>query len=245
LVFKARQKIEKQKLTGLTPASEELAPLNSQKCSVVVRAQFKNARMKIAVRVLMKRPSMKKICIVIGLAICSLNCFSQIIDLKNDKLWIDLGIGSYYAFEESDGFSDYISVNLYKDSVLYKIRFLNYDEFNLFGPSPSEEFYDIGMMIGKGFSGKYAQILFSGGLGVTGGIKRGKLLYTEPSGDFSIDDPRHFDSDRFITPSIPLEIDVLFKPIKYLGAGVSLFGNLNLKQPMYGFAIKFSIGKMR
>jgi len=34
-------------------------------------------------------------------------------------------------------------------------------------------------------------------------------------------------------------------PIKYLGVGVSLFGDLNLKRPMYGFVFKFGLGKLR
>lgn len=188
---------------------------------------------------------MKKFIIIFGLSIFSIQSYSQIVDFSKDKFWIDLGMGNYRSFEKSDGFTGYISANLYKDSVLYKIRYQGYEEFNPFGPHPLEEFYDIGVMLGKGFSGKYAQILFSCGLGVTGGAVRGKLLYTEPSGDFNIYDPRHFDSDRFIAPSIPLEVDVLFKPIKYLGAGVCLYGNLNLKQPMYGFVIKVAIGKLR
>ncbi len=188
---------------------------------------------------------MKKFIIFIGLSIFSIQSFSQIVDFSKDKFWIDLGMGSYRSFDKTDGFTGYISANLYKDSLLYKVRYQAYEEFNLFGPHPSEEFYDIGIMLGKGFSGKYSHILFSCGLGVTGGTMRGKLLYTEPTGDFSINDPRHFEGDRFITPSIPLEIDILFKPVKYLGAGVIFYGNLNFKQPMYGFVIRVGIGKLR
>jgi hypothetical protein len=88
--------------------------------------------------------------------------------------------------------------------------------------------------------------MFSGGLGITGGIKRGDLLYTEPStGWFNIADGRRFEKDQFISPSIPLEIDLLFKPIKFLGVGFSLFGDLNFNRPMYGVALKLGIGQLR
>jgi len=190
---------------------------------------------------------MKKIGIIlIGLTSLLQTGFSQIVDFKKDQYWIDAGFGSYYSTDQTDGFTWNLGVNLISDNTLYKLRFLNQQEFKIFGPGPLEESYSVGMMIGKGFKGKYIQILFSGGLGITGGIKRGKLLYTEPSsGWFDIGDPRHFEKERFISPSIPLEIDLLIKPIKYLGAGVTLFGDLNLKRPMYGFVLKFGLGKMR
>jgi len=190
---------------------------------------------------------MKRIGILIIGFICLFQVgYTQVIDLEKDKYWIDAGFGSYYSTEHTDGFTWNFGVNLIFDSTLYKLRFLNQQEFDLFGPDPLEEFYSVGMMIGKGFAGKFVQIQFSGGLGITGGIKRGELLYTEPSsGWFDIGDPRHFERDRFISPSIPLEIDILIMPIKYLGVGVSLFGDLNLKRPMYGFVFKFGLGKLR
>jgi hypothetical protein len=181
-----------------------------------------------------------------GLIFYTLSGYSQIIDFKNDKYWIDAGVGGYYSTDLTDGLAWNLSVNMINDSTLYKVRFLNLQEFQLFGPDPLEEFYSVGMMVGKGFSGKYIQVFFSGGLGVTGGIKRGKLIYTEPGqGWFDLSGPGHYEKERFILPSIPLEIDMLIKPIKNLGAGITLFGDLNWARPMYGFIFKFAIGKLR
>ena len=188
---------------------------------------------------------MKKLNLFIVFAIFSFNSFSQIIDYKNDKLWIDVGLGRYYSNSDFEGFTSNISINLMKENLLYKIRNLNYTEFNVFWPTPDEKFNEVGLMIGKGFSGKFTHVLLSGGLGITEGTKRRKYLYTEPNGDFNIHDSRHYESDHFITPSLPIEIEVMFKPVSFIGAGVSLFGNLNFETPVYGFMCKFSIGKMR
>jgi len=184
--------------------------------------------------------------LIIGLFILSISGSSQIIDFKNDKYWIDAGLGNYYSTSNTDGFTWNLGFNLIHDSKLYKVRFLNNKEFQLFSPDPLEEFNSVGILIGKGFSGKYIQIQFSGGLGVTSGLKRGKLLYTDPSkGWFDISNLNHYDKDRYITPSIPLEIDLLVKPIKFLGLGITLFGDLNYKRPMYGLIFKFGLGKLR
>lgn len=112
---------------------------------------------------------------------------------------------------------------------------MRHQEFELFGPDPMEESYSVGMMIGKGFRRKHIQIQFSGGLEIIGGIKRGKSLSENPSsGWFSLDDPRHYEREKFISPSIPLEINLMIIPTKYFGPGISIFGDLNLKRPMYG-----------
>ncbi len=178
--------------------------------------------------------------------ICSISSLVHAVDFKNDKYWIDAGFGNYYSTDNTEGISWNLAVNLINNNTLYKIRFLNHQEFKLFGPDPLEDFYNLGMMMGKGFSGKYHEIQVSGGLGITGGVNRGKLLYVEPSqGWFNISNPNHYEKEKFITPSIPLEIDLIIKPIKFLGAGATLFGDLNYKKPMYGFLIKFALGKLR
>lgn len=172
--------------------------------------------------------------------------FAQVIDFKNDKYWINAGLGAYYAKDKTDGFTWNIQFNLNPNKTIYKINFLHHQEFSLFGPDPLENFYHLGMLIGKNYSVKYAQIGFSIGIGATGGVKRGKLLYTEePHEWFAIKDPRHFENERFFTPSIPLEIDLTLIPVKFLGAGVSVYGDLNFKKPMYGFTVRCGLGQFR
>jgi hypothetical protein len=85
-------------------------------------------------------------------------------------------------------------------------------------------------MTGRGFTNQYVQIYFSGGLGITQGNNRF---------------PDRYDKDFFIAASIPLEIDLMVIPINNLGAGVTLWGDLNVKRPMTGFIVKIGIGKFR
>jgi hypothetical protein len=166
----------------------------------------------------------------LGLFIYSITVSGQIIDYKNDKYWIDAGLGMFYTTGQTDGFSGSFSANLISDNTLYKIRFLYHTEFHMFEYGPTEKFFSVGLMSGRGLSGEYVQIHFSGGLGITGGKNR-------------VSGP--FERDYFITPSIPLEIDMIIKPLKYLGAGVNLWGDLNFKRPMSGMVLKLGIGKFR
>lgn len=168
----------------------------------------------------------------------------QVAVVKESKFWIDAGPGAYNSGHTS-GFTLYLGANLVFDSTQYKLRTLLHDEFLLFGPSPSEKYYSVGALIGKGIYTRFIQIQVSAGLGVTGGITRGDLLYTEPIGGgwFDFSDRRRFEEKRFFTPSIPIEIDLLITPFKFVGVGFSLFGELNPKRPLYGAALKLGIGK--
>jgi len=191
---------------------------------------------------------MKQLSILIGLFTFYLTGFSQIIDFKNDKYWVDAGFGSFITVNNISGlpifpiFPPYLSVNLFNDKTFYKISFIRNEEWALLGDMPYEKYYSVGILLGKGFSRKYYQFQFSGGLGITGGIKRGDFLYNDGDWPFSTD---YYERDKFITPSIPVEIDLLLKPIKYAGIGVTLFGNLNFVRPYCGFALKLSMGKLR
>jgi hypothetical protein len=101
--------------------------------------------------------------------------------------------------------------------------------------------------LGKGYSRKYLQVQFSGGLGITGGIKRGDFLNKDELWLYGVllFSRDICERDKFFTPSIPLQVDLLLKPIKYAGIGVTLFGDLNLVRPYCGFSIKLSLGKLR
>ncbi|MFA5646790.1 MAG: hypothetical protein WC951_00655 [Bacteroidales bacterium] len=125
---------------------------------------------------------------------------SQIIDLEKDQLWVDIGFGVLETYGVTE-INFNLGLNLVSGSILYKIRTLINTEFDLFGPTPSEEFYSLGALIGKGFSTDYIHIYFSGGIGITGGVKRGEYLYTEPSsGWLDIGDGRNYERETFLLP---------------------------------------------
>lgn len=110
----------------------------------------------------------------IGLLFFSMSCFCQIVDWKNDKYWLEAGLGGYSSTDSTGGFSYVLSANLIRNTTAYKLKYLYHEEFRIFGPSPREKLHSIGMLIGKGFEGKSIQIYFSAGVGIIGGVKRGK-----------------------------------------------------------------------
>lgn len=180
------------------------------------------------------------------LFIAPLGLIAQIPDKSNKRYWIDLGVGGYVSNESTEGFSLNMGCSFYHDSSLYKIRVLLSEEFKLFGPHPNESSYELGLMKSITFGNKYLQVVFSGGLGLFGGVKRGDLLYTEPSqGWFTIGDRRHFEADNFIVPSIPIEADFTLKASNNIGVGLTLFGDINYKRPQIGGSVKFSFGRFR
>ena len=191
---------------------------------------------------------MKKLFIITGLLIYSLTSFSQIIDLKNDLYWLNAGAGCFGSLDEISGVTRHLSVNLLNDSTIFKIKFSGNVEWEwglyFSGPVPEEVYYSVDFMVGRGFSIEYFHLQYSFGLGVTWGVKRGKFIRRTQQflffGPYDV-----YEEDKFISPSIPLEMDLLLKPIKYAGLGVSIFGNLNFFRPYYGIALNLSIGKLK
>ncbi|HBS87790.1 MAG: hypothetical protein A2W91_11255 [Bacteroidetes bacterium GWF2_38_335] len=170
-------------------------------------------------------------------------CLSQKFDFKKDKYWLNFGAGNYCSVYSTGGIEWNADVNIVLDSTLYKIKYFQTLKFDLFGPLPHERTYNVEFMAGKGFSGKFAQVYFCAGLGIVYGIIRGKLLYVDPFPGF-FEDPKHYERKTFVSPSIPVEIDITLKPVMVLGITGTLYGNLNFKRPMCGVGLKIGIGNL-
>lgn len=180
----------------------------------------------------------KKAFLLFGiLYLCSFTVFGQKNESSKFQLWADAGFGLYGSTGKNTGLSPSISLNLYQNKTLYKMQYIHLAEIGFSGPVPSEIFNSYGILLGKGISNDKVSLIFSAGLGATTGIKRGALV--------NIDDPHRFERDNFFTPSIPLEIDIIWKITKFFGPNMTLFADLNIKRPYLGYRIKFSIGKLR
>lgn len=190
---------------------------------------------------------MKKSCLMLIVAgLISLTSFAQVSDSNVNKTWVTIGAGTFSSTDESVGTTIGISLNVVNQKHLYKVRYINYDEFIIMGPSPSENHHEVGLQYGKGFSSKRTQIYFSGGIGFTTGITRGDYIPPEPSGSwFSLNLSEQYEKEYFFTPSIPLEIEFLYKPVNFAGIGFAFNGNLNVKRPSVGLTIKIGLGKFR
>ncbi len=187
---------------------------------------------------------MKNAKLVVILVLLSVTSYSQSAFVAEDTYWIE-GRGGLTLLQ-ADYISAGASMNYIKDGRLYKVSFVNNSELDLFGPSPVQRVNNFGVMVGSISSGKHFHIQYSGGIGLSWGRLRGKHLYTEPGqGWFDLADRRVFEIDNFYTPSIPLEVEVYFKPIAYFGIGCGVFVDLNMKKPMAGVTLKAGAGKFR
>lgn len=171
---------------------------------------------------------------------------SQSIDRMDDRFWGEVGIGTYNSENGYDKYASEFCVKLLKGNTLYTFRAMGVWEPTLFGPNVTENFSGLGLLIGTVISDKYFHVGISGGLGYISGVMRGKLLYTEPStGFFDFRDLRHFEKVDFFSPSIPLQIDLLLKPLNHFGLGVTLFADINFKRTVKGITFKIGLGEFR
>ena len=191
--------------------------------------------------------TIRQLCFITVLFLYSLTCVSQVIDFENDEYWVDAGIGGFGTIDKMGGGLYHFGANLFKDSTtFYKIKYSRIEEVSDYwftGPRPEERYNSFSLMIGKGFSRKHIQLQYLGGLGITGGMKRGKFI--KKTGLWLITSYDVYEEDKFITLSIPLEVGFTYKPGKSIGIGVTLFGDLNQVRPYYGLALKLSAGKLR
>lgn len=160
---------------------------------------------------------------------------------KVKKYWIDTGIGITSKIDDQNYIAFNISLNYVQDKSIYKLRLLGITEFNLFGQS--ESLVTFGALLGKHYTSKFFQISLLGGLGVT----FNEELTTNVIGNTG---SSWFSSSIYETKSstlisIPLEIEFIFKPIKFYGIGVSLFADINSRKPYFGILLKSGLGKFR
>ena len=176
----------------------------------------------------------------------SISCFGQVVNFRKDKYWLEAGLGGYSSIDSVGGISYSLSANLNSNSVTYKIRYLKHVEYSFLKPRPAESYHCIAMLIGKGYDGKAFHIYFSAGVGMIAGVRRGRFLYTVPSaGWFDLSDGRAYEKEHFHVFSIPLEVDLKFKPLEFAALGFTLFGELNMKRPMFGLEMTVGVGKLR
>lgn len=185
----------------------------------------------------------KKLLVFITLFVAN-NGFGQVVDFKTDRYWLEAGLATYNSTQNSGGISLNINASFNRDEMLYKLRFFNHQELSIFGPRPSENLYEVGGLIGKLYTDKFFQFHASAGLGAIMGKTRGEqqLSSTAKQSWISL---KSYETEKIFTPSIPLNIDVNFKPIKYFMIGFGLYANLNSKRPLYGFALTGGLGKVR
>ncbi len=156
--------------------------------------------------------------------------------------WINAGIGVC-----SFGLSSGANFSHQFGKKLITIRATYNEELNIFGPSPSEQAWDAGVMYGGIAKSKYGFASISAGLGLVCGVKRGRYIddnRDDSYGWFFIKIDQYEKID-FLTLGIPTEIQAFWTPFSKLGIGVTLYGNLNPEKPFAGLLVSIQIGDLR
>lgn len=170
-----------------------------------------------------------------------LNSYCQDSIPKNKKYWLDSGFGVTNKIDDEIYAALNLSLNYIQNKSVYKLRLLGISEFNIFGQSESA--VSIGALTGKHFSNKFFQISFLGGLGITFNHElTDNVIGRTGSGFLS---SSIYETQKNTLISFPLEIEFIFKPIKFYGIGVSLFADINSKKSSFGIMLKGGFGKFR
>lgn len=173
--------------------------------------------------------------------------FSQPAYELDEAYWVAYGFSTYVSREGAFGFGQSADIGYLRGSFAYKIHYHSNDETDLFAPLLSEKFNHLSLMFGTAsyLEDAYAGVLV--GVGITGGIKRGRVLYTFiPAGWFSSGEPVEvFEKKTFLNLSIPVEFYILAEPdrIDYVGGSISILIDINATAPTLNFTVKFSLGK--
>ena len=176
-------------------------------------------------------------CVLLGVSACysqpALSMHDNHLKTINNA-WFDLGIGG-----SNRGVTSQVSFSVQKGIHLITIRHIYNTEFNIFGPSPSETVWDISMLYGRSWKSKSAMVSISGGLGLVGGVRRGDYICSD--GWFS----SKYQKCPFSTIGLPLDVQLIWMPFRFLGLGIQGFANLNSEKSFHGLVANLQIGRLR
>jgi hypothetical protein len=130
------------------------------------------------------------------------------------------------------------------------------EELNLWGPSPAESVWDLGVLYGPQTRGKWGYATVSLGVALVGGTRRGdrlsppvqcpgyglEALGCALAAAFSTVD---YEERRFHTVGIPLEVEAGVTLFRGFGLGVSAFANVNPERSLTGLTLSVLLGRLR
>lgn len=95
-----------------------------------------------------------------------------------------------------------------------------------------------GLLYGR----KLNNVLFSAGVAYLSGVSRGKYLYTDPNPYLSTG--KVYEKINYQTIGMPVEVRYI-AALKYVGIGLTAFGNLNNKRSFVGLNVSLYGGKIK
>jgi len=194
---------------------------------------------------------MKLICFVVILYAFITDVSAQDSIVNNRRYNVDIGVGTHDLVDNkySGGITFLFGADIFKNDIFLRLGAKINEEITLFGPNPAENYNSFDIQVGKewllGTRDEFGINDFgfkvSSGMGITTGQIRGVFLYS--SGGFF--GSSTYSSRSFVVPSIPINIELIFKPSKVAGIGIMFFADLNNIRPYYGFAGKLSMGRLK
>jgi len=169
--------------------------------------------------------------------------FGQLVDLKKDNYWIDLGVGVASTVGGSEKLALNVSANLNKNNWLFKARVLKLTEFDVFNHSFSEKVIHIGGFVGRKYTKNSLQMTYFIGLGRAYLVERGAFIRKGGSG-FSVFSLSVYEKKRMEYLSVPVEIEFALKTTKNWHVCLGAFADLNTTKISYGSLFKVRIGKL-
>lgn len=133
-------------------------------------------------------------------------------------------------------FGGYASLSVGRGGGDVAVRWAKAQEFNLF--TAEETSQDIAVLYGRRRSGSIGWLRAAAGLGVAYGVHRGDRLPGACYFGCSYEEERH------TTLGLALQFDAVWAPLRSLGLGLSLFGNLNDPGPFGGATVSLHLGRV-
>lgn len=193
---------------------------------------------------------MKKLIVLISFFVIVNTVFAQTetIDPNNKDLWwINIGFGKGGMFggdldNAKNSEHDVNNLSLLASSSFYSpqigfpitVRTAASAEQVMMFTSDIEYIYDYGVLIGQMHKTRWGRIVYSAGISTVKG------MYIYGFEDASNETIWKYKS--YETIGMPLQVELIFTPIKYIGVGITGYGNLNLKRSFWGAAVCFQFG---
>lgn len=139
-------------------------------------------------------------------------------------------------------------------STTVTLRGTTAQELDILGPTPSEEVWDVGVLIGRQARGKRGYTSLAAGLALVGGMQRGERITTPPRPCYTLDfwcvlgealTPEKYEKEPFETVGIPIELEAGFTFTPVLGLTADVWANLNRTRSAGGFTLGLVVGKLR
>lgn len=157
------------------------------------------------------------------------------ISITNDSLYESIAVG-YGGIKE--GFSLYVDYQIGKEKMFTGVRLIASQEIQslLLADKPARSVWELSVLRGFFSRSKSLVTSFSLGVGIVGGIERGKLLNT---GSFFSGDT--YESISYFTIGIPANAELVWVFTPGVGFGFSAWGNLNANRTYYGGSLNLRV----